>query len=82
MSHLKFNVVLARVLIKKGASFTTKTTTMVGASILNPKGLHYSMQWTRTSRRKRLCVVCKKQMNWYCPTCDDVIVCFGACFVK
>ncbi len=28
------------------------------------------------------CVVCKKQMNWYCPTCDDTIVCFGACFVK
>jgi hypothetical protein len=88
MSHLKFNVVLARVLIKKGTSFTPNATTMIGASVLNPKDcngginvvLFYAM--TRTSKRKKFCVVCKKQMNWYCPTCDDTIVCFGACFVK
>jgi hypothetical protein len=80
MSHLKFNVVLARVFIKKGASFTPKATTMVGASVLNPKGLHRCNG--QEHQGEKGCVVCKKQMNWYCPTCDDTIVCFGACFVK
>ncbi len=27
-------------------------------------------------------MVCKKKVNWYCPTCDDTMVCFGAYFVK
>ncbi len=46
MSHLKFNVVLARALIKKGTHSTSKAKTMVGVSILNVEVLHYSMQWT------------------------------------
>jgi hypothetical protein len=36
ISHLKFNVALARALVKKGNSFTPKAITMVGACILNP----------------------------------------------
>ncbi len=46
MSHLKFNVALARALIKKGTQSTSKAKTMVGISILNVEVLHYSMQWT------------------------------------
>jgi hypothetical protein len=82
ISHLKFNVALARAFVKEGNCFTPKAITMVGACIMNPKGLGYSKQWTRTSRRRRLCVVCKKKVNWYCPTCDDTTICFGAYFVK
>jgi hypothetical protein len=26
--------------------------------------------------------MCKKKVNWYCPTCDETTVCFGAYFVK
>ncbi len=32
-------------------------------------------------RTRRLCVVCKMKVNWFCPTCDDTMVCFYACFV-
>jgi hypothetical protein len=54
MSHLKCNVALTRALIKKGAHFIPKATTMVGAFVPNLGGLDYSMQWTRTSTRRRL----------------------------
>ncbi len=54
MSHLKFNVALARALIKKGAHSIPKATTMVGAFVPNLGGLDYSIQWTRTSTRIRL----------------------------
>ncbi len=36
ISHLKFNVALARALVKKGNHFTPKAITMLGACILNP----------------------------------------------
>jgi hypothetical protein len=55
---------------------------MVGPFISNPKGLHYSISWIGTSRIKRLCVACKKKMNWYCPTSDHIIVFLGVFFVK
>jgi hypothetical protein len=29
-----------------------------------------------------VCVIYKNKMTWYCPTCDDTMVCFGAYFVK
>ncbi len=43
MSVLKFNVDLIKAFIKKETHFTPKATTMVGAFISNPKGLHYSI---------------------------------------
>jgi hypothetical protein len=36
--------------------YSKSKTTMAGASIPNPRGFHYSMQWIRTTRRRRLCV--------------------------
>jgi hypothetical protein len=43
MSHLNFNVTLARVLIKKGTCFTSKAITMVRPFIPNLKRLYYFM---------------------------------------
>jgi hypothetical protein len=40
------------------------------------------MQWIGILRKKRLCMMCKRKVNWYYPSCDDIIVCFGTCFVK
>ncbi len=59
MSHLKFNVALARALIKKGTHPIPKATKMVEAFVPNLGGLDYSMQWTRTSTIRRLLCV------WY-----------------
>jgi hypothetical protein len=68
---------------KKRRMFYSKSkTTMAGASIPNPRGFHCSLQWIRTSRRRRLCVVCIKNVSWYCLTCDDIMICFGAYFVE
>jgi hypothetical protein len=62
MSHLKFNVILARVLIKKGASFTPKATTMVGAFVLNPKdcngGINVALFYAMDKNIKKKKVLC------------------------
>jgi hypothetical protein len=80
MSHLNFNVALARVLIKKGTCFTSQATTMVRPSIPNLKRLYYFMD-KNIGEKKGVCKY-KNKVTWYCPTCDDTIVCFGAYFVK
>ncbi len=83
MLHLKFKVVLVKTLIKKRCMFySTSKTTIPRAFIPNPRWFHYSMQWIRTSTRRRLCVVCIKKESWYCLTCDDIMVCFSAYFVE
>jgi hypothetical protein len=82
MSHLKFNMVLARTHTKRCMFYSKSKTTMVGAFIPDPRGFYYSMQWIRTLRRRRLCVVCIQKVTWYCVTCDDIMVCFGAYFVE
>jgi hypothetical protein len=64
MPHLKWNVALPRALRKKrGTHSIPKARAMVGAYAPNLGRLHYSMQWTQTSRRKRLYVVCKNKVN-------------------
>jgi len=82
MPHLKFNATLVRAFIKKDACSIPMTTTMVVVSIPNFRDLHYSMQWTGTSPKRRMCVVCTRKVNWYCHACNDTIVCFDVCFVK
>lgn len=65
MPRLKWNVALPRALRKKGHSFYSKGKSN-GRSICTESRkvrLHYSMQWTQTSRRRRLCVVCKSKVN-------------------
>jgi hypothetical protein len=42
-----------------------------------------SKQWIGTSRIRRLCAKCKKKKRkWIGIICDDIMICFGACFVK
>ncbi len=36
----------------------------------------------RNIGRRRVCMKYKNKETWYCPTCDDTMVCFGAYFVK
>jgi hypothetical protein len=55
---------------------------VIGAYVINPMRLHYSVQWIGPFRKNRLCVVCNKRTNWYCPSCEDVIIYFGVCFLK
>ncbi len=64
MSHLQFNVSLAKAFIKRHVGSTPKKNTMMArAFIVNHGGQHHFMQWTRTQGKKRLCVTCKKKVN-------------------
>jgi hypothetical protein len=53
------------------------------AGIPNPDALHYTLFWTRSEGKvtRRKCVVCRKRQQFYCPTCGDIPVCMGNCFV-
>jgi hypothetical protein len=53
---------------------------MVRPSIPNLKRLYYFMD--RNIEEKKVCVIYKNKVTWYCLTCDDTIVCFSAYFVK
>jgi hypothetical protein len=40
------------------------------------------MQWIGISRKRKVCVMCKRKVKCYYPACDDIIVCFDISFVK
>jgi hypothetical protein len=82
MLHLKFNVTLARVLIKLKHSSYSIIIMMVLIYLLNLTKLHYPMWWIGSSRRRRLCAMYKNKTNWYCPSCEDVTICLIVFFVK
>lgn len=78
ISHLHFYVEIANILTEVP---TAKPTCMPDAHVPNPGKLHYTMAWKgHEGRLRRVCVVCKRRRQWYCPTCN-VSVCMGNCFV-
>jgi hypothetical protein len=78
MSHLSFNVSVAYALAKVERS---KRTCMPNARVKNLGKLHYIIAWSRHGNMNhRVCVICGKIRQWYCPTCQET-VCMGHCFV-
>ena len=53
------------------------------ADIPNLDALHYTLFWTRSEGKvtRRKCVICGKRQHFYYPTCRDIPVCIGNCFV-
>ncbi len=74
----EFNAVSRKTLTPKRRSiyWIPKARWMVRVFVPNFKVLYYFMEWIRILRRRRLCVMCEKKMNWYCSTYDNTMVYF------
>ena len=51
--------------------------------IPNPDALHYTLFSTRGEEKatRRKCIICGKRQQFYYPTCGDIPVCMGECFM-